>query len=81
MVASMQCDADTLSGPYYPDVARVARDLVERSIDRLDAFNLKRRLLNKVEEVLRMSLVDHTYLLLQRPDSRQALIASRDCLN
>ena len=76
MVASMECDADAVSGPYYPDVAQIARELVERSIDRLDSFNLKRRLLNKVEEVLRMSFVDHTYLLLHRPDSRQALIGS-----
>ena len=52
MVGSMECQTDRFTGtsPYYPDVAQIARELVERTIDGLDPFNLQRRLTNKVEE-------------------------------
>ena len=76
MVVSMECQSDPLSGPYYPDVAQIARELVERSIDGLDPFVLKQRLSNKVEEDFRTSFADQAYPLLHRSDSRQALIGS-----
>jgi hypothetical protein len=50
MAVSLQHDTDPLSGPNYPGVAQVARELVARSIDALDPFVLKRRLRDKVEE-------------------------------
>jgi hypothetical protein len=37
-------DTDSTTGPYYPDVAQVARDLVRRSINALDSLTLQRRL-------------------------------------
>ena len=78
MVVSMEYENDPLTGPYYPAVAQVARELVERSINGLDPFILKQRLLrNKIEEGFCMSFVDKTYLLLHRASSRQALIGSQ----
>ncbi len=76
MVASMECQTDSLTGSYYPGVAQIARELVERSIDGLDPFMLKRRLLDKVEEDFCVSFAGQTYPLLHRSDSRQALIGS-----
>jgi len=78
MVVSMEYENDPLTGPYYPAVAQVARELVERSINGLDPFILKQRLLrNKIEEGFCMSFVDKAYLLLHQASSRQALIGSR----
>lgn len=76
MVASMECQSHPLSGPYYPDVVQIARELVARSIDGLDPFTLKRRLLDKVEEGFCLSVAKQTYARLHRLDSRQALIGS-----
>jgi hypothetical protein len=64
MVVSMEYQNDPLEGPYYPAVAQLARELVARSIDGLDPFRLRRRLLrNKVEEVFSLAFVDQTYSL------------------
>jgi len=64
MVGSMQHNVDPCSAPYYPDVAQVARELVERSINGLDPFVLKQRLLNKVEEEFCTAFADRVYPLL-----------------
>jgi hypothetical protein len=62
MVISMEYQNDPLDGPYYPAVAQLARELVARSIDGLDPFTLRRRLLrNKVEEVFPLAFVDQAY--------------------
>jgi hypothetical protein len=37
-------DTESPHGPYYPDVAQVARDLVRQSISGLDSVTLQRRL-------------------------------------
>jgi hypothetical protein len=37
-------DTESTRGPYYPDVAEVARDLVRHSIDGLDSLALERHL-------------------------------------
>jgi hypothetical protein len=59
MVVSMEYQNDPLDGPYYPAVAQLARELVERSINGLDPFVLRQRLLrNKIEEVFSVSFVD-----------------------
>jgi hypothetical protein len=76
MVVSMECQSHPLSGPYYPDVVQIARELVERSINRLDPFILKRRLLNKVGEGFCISVASQTYVRLHRLDSRHALSGS-----
>jgi hypothetical protein len=68
MVVSMEYQNDPLAGPYYPAVAQIARELVERSINGLDSLVLRQRLLrNKVEEGCCLAFVDPTY-----PSSRSA---------
>jgi hypothetical protein len=62
MVVSMEHQNDPLDGPYYPAVAQLARELVERTINGLDPFTLRQRLLrNKIEEVFSVAFVDQTY--------------------
>jgi hypothetical protein len=57
MVVSLECQDDPLHGPYFPAVAELARELVARSIDSLDAGVLRERLLrNKIEDVFCVSL-------------------------
>ena len=64
MVVAMEYQNAPLDGPYYPAVAQLARELVARSINGLDPFILRQRLLrNKIEEVFSVSFVDQTYPL------------------
>jgi hypothetical protein len=59
MVLSMEYQNAPLDGPYYPAVAQLARELVEQSINGLDPFVLRQRLLrNKIEEVFCVSFLD-----------------------
>jgi len=59
MMVSMEYQNDPLEGPYYPAVAQLARELVARSINGLDPFVLRQRLLrNKIEEVFSVPFVD-----------------------
>ena len=47
----MEYETDPVNGPYYPDVARLARDLLRQSINGLDSLSLKKHLLrDKVKE-------------------------------
>src|ERR1700684_1132896 len=65
MVVSMEYKDDPLTGPYYPAVAQIARELVERSINGLDPLVLRQRLLrDKIEEAFCMSFGDRTYALI-----------------
>jgi hypothetical protein len=73
MITSMESELEARNA-YYPDVAQLARELVERSINALDPFELKRRLLDKVEEEFRMSFGGLMYPLADRSDPRHALI-------
>ncbi len=51
LAISMEAEPDSAGGPYYPDVARLARELVRQSINGLDSLTLQKRLLrNKVKE-------------------------------
>jgi hypothetical protein len=78
MVVSMEYTTDPLTGPYYPAVAQIARELVERSINGLDPLILRQRLVrNKIEEGFCMPFVDQTYPLLHQASSRQAPVGSR----
>ena len=44
-------ETDSVEAPYYPDVARLARDLVRQSINGLDSLSLQKYLLrDKVKE-------------------------------
>jgi hypothetical protein len=62
MVVSLEYQNDPLDGPYYPAVAQLARELVARSIDGLDPFVLRQRILrNKIEEVFCVTLIDQAY--------------------
>jgi hypothetical protein len=76
LVISMECGTDPLKGPYYPSVAQTARELLDRSINALDPFVLKQRLLNKIEEGLGVSFDDQPYALLPQASSRPALIGA-----
>jgi hypothetical protein len=62
MVVSLEYQNDPLDGPYYPAAAQLARELVARSIDGLDPFVIRQRILrNKIEEVFCVSLIDQAY--------------------
>lgn len=51
LAISMEYESDSVSGPYYPDVAQLAREMVRQSINGLDSLVLQQRLLrNKVKE-------------------------------
>jgi hypothetical protein len=64
VVVSMEYQNDPLDGPYYPAVVQLARELVARSINGLDPFVVRQRLLrNKIEEVFSLSFVAQEYPL------------------
>jgi len=51
LALSMEAEPDPVSGPYYPDIARLARDMVKQSINGLDSLTLQRILeRDKVKE-------------------------------
>jgi hypothetical protein len=51
LAIAMEYEADSVNGPYYPDVAQLARELVRQSINGLDSLVLQERLLrNKIKE-------------------------------
>src|SRR5229473_8384396 len=51
LAIAMEYEADSVNGPYYPDVALLARELVRKSINGLDSLALQQRLLrNKIKE-------------------------------
>jgi hypothetical protein len=78
MVVSMEYNSDPVTGPYYPAVAQIARELVDRSINALDPLVLQQRLLrNKIEEVFCASWDDQAYPLLPPASSRRTLIDAR----
>jgi hypothetical protein len=51
LAISMEGEVDPVDEPYYPDIARLARQLVKQSINGLDSLTLQRLLLrDKVKE-------------------------------
>jgi hypothetical protein len=65
LAISMEYEADSVNGPYYPDVAQLARDLVRKSINGLDSLTLQQRLLrNKIKESRDLSFAEGGYAVL-----------------
>jgi hypothetical protein len=51
LAIAMEYETDAVKGPYYPDVAQLARELVRQSINGLDSLVLEQRLArNQVKE-------------------------------
>ena len=44
LVTAMECESDSATAPYYPDVAQMARELVRQSINGLDSLALHKLL-------------------------------------
>jgi hypothetical protein len=56
LAIAMEYETDAVKGPYYPDVAQLARELVKQSINGLDSIVLEQRLTrNKVKEDLALA--------------------------
>ena len=51
LAVSMEYDGEVAQKPYYPDVARLASELIRQSINGLDALNIQKCLLrNRIKE-------------------------------
>jgi hypothetical protein len=65
MAIAMEYETDSVNGPYYPDVAQLARELVRQSINGLDSLTLQQRLLrNKIKETPDLSFAEEGYAVL-----------------
>ncbi len=65
LAIAMEYETDSVNGPYYPDVAQLARELVRQSINGLDSLVLQQRLLrNKIKEGPDLWLADGRYAVL-----------------
>jgi hypothetical protein len=59
LAIAMEYETDSVNGPYYPDVAELARELVRKSINGLDSLVLQQRVLrNKIKESADLSLAE-----------------------
>jgi hypothetical protein len=57
LAISMETQPNSATGPYYPDVAEMARGLVRQSINALDSLALQRHMLrNKIKEELELRI-------------------------
>jgi hypothetical protein len=65
LAIAMEYETDSINGPYYPDVAQLARELVRQSINGLDSLVLQERLLrNKIKESPDLSFAEGCYAIL-----------------
>ncbi len=65
LAIAMEYETDSVNGPYYPDVAQLAREMVRQSINSLDSLVLQQRLLrNKIKEGSDLSFVEGCYAVL-----------------
>ena len=65
LAISMESEPDPVNGPYYPDVAQLARELVRQSINGLDSLTLQKVLLrNKVKESCVSVCIERAYPVL-----------------
>jgi hypothetical protein len=65
LAISMEYESDSVNGPYYPDVAQLARELVRQSINGLDSLVLQQRLLrNKIKEHSSVPFAEGAYAVL-----------------
>lgn len=73
LAISMESETDSVNGPYYPDVAQLARELVRQSINGLDSLMLQKHLLrNKIKERPYLTSVEGAYPVLDSVDRRAA---------
>jgi len=57
LAISLEYQPNSATGPYYPDVAEMARGLVRQSINALDSLTLQRHLLrNKIKEEIELRI-------------------------
>lgn len=68
---AMEYEPQSTKGPYYPDVAQVARKMVRGTINALDSVNLPHR---KVREEFRVEIVSRAQL--QLPDEQARIVES-----
>jgi hypothetical protein len=62
LAIAMEYETDSVNGPYYPDVAQLARELVKQSINGLDSLVLQQRLMrNKIKESLVLPRAEGAY--------------------
>lgn len=62
LAISMEYETDSVDGPYYPDVAEVAREMVRQSINSLDSLVLQQRLLrDKIKESADLTISEEGY--------------------
>lgn len=65
LAIAMEYEGDSVNRPYYPDVARLARELVKQSINGLDSLAIQKRLLrNKIEESHGLPFAEGGYAVL-----------------
>jgi hypothetical protein len=65
LAISMEYEPNSVTGPYYPDLAEMARGLVRQSINALDSLALQRHLLrNKIKEEIELRIHGHDCLSL-----------------
>jgi hypothetical protein len=70
MVIAMEYETDSVTGPYYPDVARIARDMVRQSINSLDSLTLQQLLLrNKIKDDTDLLMIGSACFVMGRAGS------------
>jgi hypothetical protein len=76
LAISMESEPDPVNGPYYPEVAHLARELVRQSINGLDSLALQKVLLrNKVKESTVLACVEWAYPVLDAVESIRPLVS------
>jgi hypothetical protein len=74
LAISMEHQPSSVTGPYYPDVAEMARGLVRQSINALDSLALQRQLLrNKIKEEIELRIAGLYDCLLLTAREEQAI--------
>jgi hypothetical protein len=74
LAISMEHQPDSATGPYYPDVAEMARGLVRQSINALDSLALQRQLLrNKIKEAVELPIAGRYDCLLLTAREEQSI--------
>jgi hypothetical protein len=58
LVIAMEYGTEAVHAPYFPDVAQIARNLIQQSLRGLDAVTLQQRLRNKVKDEMHVRLSD-----------------------
>jgi hypothetical protein len=75
LAISMESEPDPVNGPYYPDVAQLARELVRQSINGLDSLALQKLLLrDKVKECPISLTVEGVYPVIDSVEFRRETV-------